>query len=338
MRGSYLTTNATIDFNNPAQYYCGLLSNAQRAIYGLVLDGIRAYRDEIEIAPTPSSVISTVWNYILLDNPLIFYARSYVQTMNSQGNVEIIKPEYTLPRQAVKQSLNDIIRYLLKFSSIKTKSEADRELAIHDHCLINFKYDDTFGKNAYSILGLILDNTAVCEGIAKFVKLAFDYVGMKSLVVIGDLKKPIGTTSNGHAWNIVEIGGKPYHLDVTLNLTMMDKLKRYDYYNLSDKDILRDHVILSDTPACKTQGGDYFTQHSLNVNSFDALERHLAVRLKRGEKTIVVRMGLRDNISNIESAMMEIAKRQYASIHNNAFEIELRSNKDQMVFEIHYKP
>ena len=334
-----MATNAVIDFHNPHQYYYSLLSNEQRAIYRLILEGIRAFADEIKIPQTSSSVVSAVWNYILLDNPMVFYTRNYVQVMDSQGIVETVKPTYDLPRQIVKQNVNEIIRYLMKFNVIMSKSEAEKELAIHDHCLANFKYDYSFGSNAYSILGAIQGKTAVCEGISKFAKLAFDYVGMKSLVAIGDLKKPIGTTTtNGHAWNIVELEGKPCHLDVTLDLTMMDKVQRYDYYNLSDRDIQRDHIILSDVPTCKTHGYDYFSQHSLNMNSFDALERHLINRLKKGERVIVVRMELRNNITNIESAIMEIAKRQYAGIYNHAFEIEMRSNKDQMVFEIHYKP
>jgi hypothetical protein len=334
-----LATSAIIDFQNPHQYYYSLLSNEQRVIYGLILEGIRAFADGIKIPQTSSSAISTMWNYILLDNPLIFYTRNYVQIMDSQGNVETVKPTYDLPRQVIKQNVNEIIRYLMKFNSIMSKSEMDKELAIHDHCLATFKYDYSFGSNAYSVLGAIQSKTAVCEGISKFVKLAFDYVGMKSLVAIGDLKKPIGTTTtNGHAWNIVELGGKPYHLDVTLDMTMMDKVKRYDYYNLSDRDIQRDHIILSNVPACKTYGYDYFSQHSLNMNNFEALERHLLHRIKKGERVIVVRMEFRNNITNIESAIMEIAKRQYANIYNHAFEIEMISNKDQMVFEIHYKP
>jgi len=294
--------------------------------------------DEIAIPPSPGSAVSVVWDYILLDNPLIFYVRSYVQIINSQKNVEAVKPSYELTKQTAKQYHNDVVKYLLKFNALRSKSESEKVLAIHDHCLTNFKYDYTFGENVYSILGAILKKSAVCEGIAKFVKLAFDYVGMKSMVVIGELKKPIGASEDGHAWNIVEVGGKFHHLDVTLDMTMMDKIKRYDYYNLSDKDILKDHIISSRVPVCAAYGGDYYSQQSLRMDSIEAFKTFLAACFKRGEKTIIVKMGFNHNTQNISEVIMEAAKQQYARIHNNSFEIEMRSNIDQMVFEIHFKP
>ena len=49
-----------------------------------------------------------------------------------------------------------------------------------------------------------------------------------------------------HTWNIVKIGGTYYHLDATFDNTLGKhsfgaKEIRYDYFNLDDKNIFRDH-------------------------------------------------------------------------------------------------
>ena len=49
-----------------------------------------------------------------------------------------------------------------------------------------------------------------------------------------------------HTWNIVRINGQYYHLDATFDNTLgknEDGLTsiRYDYFNLDDKNIFRDH-------------------------------------------------------------------------------------------------
>ena len=62
-----------------------------------------------------------------------------------------------------------------------------------------------------------------------------------------------------HTWNIVRIGGNYYHLDATFDNTLGNDKKeiRYDYFNLDDKSIFRDHEPLI-APAPKCEEGDHF--------------------------------------------------------------------------------
>lgn len=57
-----------------------------------------------------------------------------------------------------------------------------------------------------------------------------------------------------HTWNIVRINGQYYHLDATFDNTLGknedDSVSiRYDYFNLDDKNIFRDHEPLLPHPA-----------------------------------------------------------------------------------------
>ena len=332
-----------VNLHNPAQYYNSILSSKQKPVYKAILNGVRKFEQDIKLPSTPVPVVSMIWNYVLLDNPLIFYVSAYKYfsagyLLSLRKKVKAIRPVYNMNKQAARQNFNKITEYMRQFDSLVNKSEFEKELAIHDHCLANFKYDFSCGSNSQSILGPILHKTAVCAGIAKFAKLAFDYVGIKSLVVSGKAKNPVQGMNENHVWNIVKISGKIYHLDVTFDLSLTDKLYRYDYFNISDDDIKKDHIILSHVPACDTDGIKYFPLRFLFANNLDEFENQISDCLKKGQNTVIIKLGLIYNGMNIENVIMEIARRQYAGIYKQSFEIKMRSNMSQMVFEIHFIP
>ena len=60
-----------------------------------------------------------------------------------------------------------------------------------------------------------------------------------------------------HTWNIVKLGGKYYHMDVTFDNSLSHNGIRYDYFNLDDKNIFRDHEPLI-APAPHCTDGDHF--------------------------------------------------------------------------------
>lgn len=51
-----------------------------------------------------------------------------------------------------------------------------------------------------------------------------------------------------HAWNIVNIDGEPYQLDVTWDIGT--DYQRYDYFNLKDEWIEQDHKADCVLPVC----------------------------------------------------------------------------------------
>ena len=115
---------------------------------------------------------------------------------------------------------------------------------------------------SHNILGVFAYHKAQCEGIAKAVKVLLNAVDVKCIVVTGDAVK------NGenipHAWNIVNIDGEPYQLDVTWDIGALGKEKQriaYDYFNLTDELMGQDHKADSELPACKAKTANYYVQN-----------------------------------------------------------------------------
>lgn len=119
-------------------------------------------------------------------------------------------------------------------------TDLQKEKAVHDYIVNNVRYDEknydnnTVPDESYSPYGALIKGVAVCEGYAWATKLLLNMAGIESTVVSG----------GGHAWNIVKINGKCYHLDTTWDdpITSSGKnVLRYDYFNLSDAQIGKDH-------------------------------------------------------------------------------------------------
>jgi len=303
-----------------------------------MLSGIKAYDKEIKMQMRPINEISMVFDYVLLDNPLIFYVSSFSQSNDPYKKRCSIMPEYKYPKRFSKENTTLIKEFLRVFDVLEEKSDIDKEIYVHDYCLDNFKYDYTYGDCAHSVLGLVTHKAAACAGVAKFVKLAFDYLGVKSLVISGKAKdQERDGNIVSHAWNIIKIQGKTYHLDVTFDMTLKNKINRYDYFNLSDNDIKKDHIIISDVPMCAIVGNDYFSTNSSVVDSLSGLENYILKQLKQSKKNFLVKIMNVQYSEDITDKIMNIAARQYNNLYKRCVTVNVGYNQSQMVFEINFK-
>ena len=113
-----------------------------------------------------------------------------------------------------------------------------------------------------------------------------------------------------HTWNIVKIDGQYYHLDVTFDNTLgnygeREKRKlsenrstqniagkggkkiqpelRYDYFNLDDKNIFRDHEpLLYQAPACNEGGRFYYKEKKLSFTKIEDVYKRSLQAAKKG--------------------------------------------------------
>ena len=113
-------------------------------------------------------------------------------------------------------------------------SEYDKEKAVYDYVFSQTHFnddslvaisDDSEDDESYNPYGFFHDHSTICVGNATTIKLFFDVLGIDS--------KIIHSTENGeHAWNVVKIDGKWYHLDVTFDGG--NEAPDYAYFNVPD--------------------------------------------------------------------------------------------------------
>ncbi len=113
--------------------------------------------------------------------------------------------------------------------------------AIHDYIILNCAYDynsylaGTVAFEARLAAGALCSRSAVCQGYAAAFNMLSRRVGIRSVVVTGTAP----ASNDEHAWNMVLIDGRIYHIDVTHDDPVPDMTGRisYRYYMLSDAEM-----------------------------------------------------------------------------------------------------
>ncbi len=127
-------------------------------------------------------------------------------------------------------------------------SDYDKEKNIHNAICDAFSYSLKAEMNQSAYSGIVNSST-VCAGYAR----AFQYI-MTNLGIPCYYCR--GVAGEPHAWNIIKLDGDYYNVDVTWDDS--SETWQYEYFNMSDEDISKDHRRTSLSvylPACK--GGKY---------------------------------------------------------------------------------
>ena len=119
-----------------------------------------------------------------------------------------------------------------------------REKTLHDWIVNHVDYDkatlngsDDLGYTDYSAF---IRGLAVCAGYSTLAYRMLSMAGIPDLIVHGN----VTSSTSHHAWNMVNLCGNWYHLDVTWDDYGQygDTTVYYDYFNLSDGQISVDHT------------------------------------------------------------------------------------------------
>ncbi|MGK8832304.1 S-layer homology domain-containing protein [Bacillus paranthracis] len=167
-------------------------------------------------------------------------------TNNNRSNVSYglsgSPGNYTFTLKITYRETKEQTEYVMKqakaiVSSIIQVGMDDHEKvkAIHDYVVKHVSYDMSY--KAYTAYEALVNRSAVCQGYALLTYQLLKEAGIENHFVVG--------TGDGqpHAWNLVKIENKWYHLDTTFDDPVPDEQGRvtYSYFNLSDEQIARNH-------------------------------------------------------------------------------------------------
>jgi hypothetical protein len=167
-----------------------------------------------------------------LHNSINSYKWSYEGYQNN-GTINFEFSFYTTKAQEdyVDSEVTAILKDIIKVSM----NDHQKERAIHDYIVANVAYDTTLQK--YSAYEGLKNGLTVCNGYAQLAYKMLNQLGIEAKIVLGT------ANGSGHAWNLVKLDNIWYHLDCTWDDPVPDVKGRilYDYFNLSDEQISRDH-------------------------------------------------------------------------------------------------
>lgn len=196
-------------------------SNRQQAQAALV-NAWENFKDSCDLLPYGITIteMKSIYSEALNTHPEYFYvAGQYSYSYNPSNNIVIeLTITYAVDKDTAMDQKSAYDRVVAKVKSNADDSWSDMEKALYvnDYLARNCEYDTSLEKfTAYDVL---VRRTAVCQGYAlAFLDLARE-LGVSCEVVTSD--------SVNHAWNMVNIGGNYYHIDVTWNDPVADLLGR----------------------------------------------------------------------------------------------------------------
>lgn len=270
-----------------AYYYNQLTKQQQKAYYAMKV-GLESLAPSFPVLRLERRELADVYFKVRLDHPQIFYTVNFkYRYYEDSENVEMI-PEYIFPKAKIMDHQKAMDARVKKLARQAEKmNEKEKELFIHDFICQNVHYDKLKKPYSHEIIGPLGQGVGVCEGIAKSVKILCDALGIWCIIAVSD-SNPEKKIKYRHAWNVIRIGGKYYHLDATFDNTLgRGEHVRYDYFNLNDKQIFRDHEpVIWKVPACEDGDNFYYKEKKLSFTKYEDVRKRAAQAVKKG-KTLI---------------------------------------------------
>ncbi|MFT4146042.1 MAG: transglutaminase domain-containing protein [Mobilitalea sp.] len=265
-------------------YYYSQLNKQHQRIYQVIKDGLESLSQSFDVQRIDGAELSEIFYKLRLDCPEIFYASTFQYSFYKDSTLVKIKPVYLFEKNKIKEHQMAMKARVEKLARVvKDKSDWEKEQYIHDFICENVTYDKLKKQYSHEILGPLGQGVGVCEGIAKYVKILCDQLAIPCIVVISE-NNPAKQIKYRHAWNVIHINGVWYHLDATFDNTLGKKEVRYDYFNLDDKSIFKDHEpVIYKVPACSDGDRFYYKEKKLSFTKLEEVAKRCQQAIKKGK-------------------------------------------------------
>lgn len=284
-------------------YYYAQLNKQEQAVYKAFYKGLMAHEDVIPI-PIKGQLSKEVFNKIFRamtrDNPLIYYVnQSACNWATDAFGHTAICPQYFYSRETVRKynrNIENAVNNLAAQLRLTEGTDYEKEVRVHDWFCKNVKYDFKGSDMdeparvvlSHNIVGVFAKQKAQCEGIAKAVKVLLNAVDIKCIVATGEAE--VNGNKEHHAWNVIDINGSPYQVDVTWDIGASKGRIAYDYFNVTDEIISRTHSFEDEMPRCISLKDNYFERNKLAFKSERQLITYITQEIEQGKKEIYLRI------------------------------------------------
>ena len=138
---------------------------------------------------------------------------------------------------------------------------------------------------SYSAAGVFLHNSAVCSGFSKCFMLIAKELGYSVSYVIGYLG---ADRTESHAWNLVELNGFTYHVDVTSAAVLFkqEHVCALPCFMMTTTEIRRSRIIKTPFLECDDPHGSYLARSGCAFGTADELMR-LLTAFRQSEQPVL---------------------------------------------------
>lgn len=179
--------------------------------------------------------------YLVKSYPRLYYNRYHVSGYSGKNPIITLEISYTPttvePLKIRDKQITDRVNQQLEEILTPGMTDFQRQLHLIDYLVEHTTYaKDTTQILHHTLQGTLVDGVAVCDGYARSLMYLLNSCGIPTTMIYG--------TADGvpHAWNLVEIQGNTYHVDVTWADQDGNQIgKLYDYINETSEEMRKTH-------------------------------------------------------------------------------------------------
>ena len=222
-----------------------------------IVKALENFETEIDVSAynIPRSQAGQEYLRILNNNPQLFFVKDTVTTFYSGGKAISYQVSYTVGKtkaMQMRENMESVAQRAIDLVD-ESMSAAQKALVVHDYLVQNCEYDyerlraGTLPDISHTAYGALVEGIAVCDGYAKAYNYIMDHkLGISCTMVSSD---PMN-----HAWNMIEIDGKWYHVDLTWDDPVWDSVGRVNHFYF----LLSDQAISQNSPNAPTQENNHY--------------------------------------------------------------------------------
>lgn len=196
------------------EYYFQLLGEEERRVYRQMLEGVRDRNSEFYLTSREDAVVDKVYHALLKDHPELFWIHnreSVYKTTYDGADYCRFSPGYTYTDQEIQEIRQAMEQAFQEVSALTADAPDPYEKVkvVYTYLIDNTEY--VASEHDQNIAGVFWKKQAVCAGYARAVQYLLERLGIPCVYVEGSTA---GSTE-GHAWNIVQMDGQYYYVDAT---------------------------------------------------------------------------------------------------------------------------
>ena len=266
----------------------------------IVLDEVFAtYRVDEPMVQAVIDAIFAVYDDVFSEHPEFFYMSgsfevsytllqgSTTQGSTTQGSGTTVSAMKLVPgywpdtEKLTDGQLDELINQVREEARLiadqirqQTQDPIEQAILLHDGLIQRIAYDPQADQANNTVHSALLDGITLCSGYARSFQMIGIELGLKVDLITGQ------SGGIGHAWNLIDLDGRLYHIDVTHDDPLPDQGEEgpVDHRHLfrSDEQMRQTHQWqLQDYPACPEDGAFYYTRNDLVVTSRKELMNRL---------------------------------------------------------------
>ena len=266
------------------EYYFGLLNEDEQRGYREILEGIRSFEDKFYLSLSGDNEIDRVYHAVLKDHS----GRDYCQFSPGYTYTEEQRQEIT---QAMENAYQEVLSQIPDGADDYTKV-----MTVYTYVIDNTEY--VISDDDQSIAGAFWKKQAVCAGYAGAVQYLLERLDIPCIYVEGDA----ANSTQGHAWNIVELNGQYYYVDATngdqpdflegdATLLAEHKTTIYDYLCPFPQEYEENYTASDEfpVPACTATDMNFYVRNGACFDTYDWSSVYDLCRLRIDSDAAVVR-------------------------------------------------